>query len=606
LRRSNNVRPRGVTVFHHKLPFGAEIEDDGVRFRFWAPAAEAVSLILNDRHTVPMRQVKADVYEARVPDAAAGTRYAFQLPKGLRVPDPYARFQPEDVHKASEVIDPKSYTWRHAAWHGRPWTDAVICETHVGCFTEAGTFDAARAKLDHLVETGFTAIELMPLADFEGRFNWGYDGVLPFAPDSSYGRPDTLKRLIDEAHSRGLMVLLDVVYNHFGPTGNYLSHYAPQFFTSRYKTPWGDALNFEDGGAAVRQFFVENALYWLNEYRFDGLRFDAVHAIFDNTQPHILDEIAAAVRARVEPHRHVHLILENDKNEAGFLQRTRSAHYSAQWNDDYHHAAHVLLTGETDTFYADYASAPVVSLAKALAEGFVYQGQASEFRKGAPRGSSTAGLPSLAFVNFLQNHDHIGNRADSCRLAALTSTPALRALTALTILSPSIPLFFMGEEWASRTPFHYFCDYHGELAEAVRRGRAEEFPTGANAGPGVDPTSLDAFTASHLDWAEKDQPDHSEHLVFVRRLFDVRHRLIVPHLSDTIASAATVDLHGKSSFRIVWSLADGATLTVIANVSAHTASGGSWPRQGQYIFATHDVADVLPPWSVQVFLDAPP
>ena len=336
------------------MPFGAAVLDDGgVRFRLWAPAARGVELRLEtaDQAAVLPMQAQADGwYERLSARAAAGSRYRFCVEGDLLVPDPASRCNPDDVHGASEVIDPLAYEWHDGDWRGRSWDEAVVYELHVGGFSATGDFSGVMRRLDHLVELGITAIELMPLADFPGARNWGYDGVLPFAPDASYGRHEQLKALIDAAHGKRLMILLDVVYNHFGPEGNYLHRYAPQFFNTRHRTPWGPAINFDSGcSRVVHDFVIHNALYWLEEYHFDGLRLDAVHAIADDSSPDILIELAEAVRAGPGRSRAVHLVLENDRNSARYLQRTTSATprwYTAQWNDDIHHALHVIATGE--------------------------------------------------------------------------------------------------------------------------------------------------------------------------------------------------------------------------------------------------------------------
>lgn len=576
-----------LTPMRHILPYGAELLAAGqARFRLWAPAQWSVGLVLEEKTVLPMMRDSAGVFTLIAP-AQPGTLYRFQLDNCTRVPDPWSRFQPRDVNGPSQVIDPAAYTWVNTAWCGRPWEEAVICEVHTGCYTSAGTFAAMRDKLPYLVDTGFTALELMPVAEFPGRFNWGYDGVLPYAPDSSYGAPEDLKRLIDEAHGHGLMVILDVVYNHFGPNGNYLGQYAPSVFTSRHKTPWGDAIDFAN--QRVRELFVHNALYWLNEYRFDGLRLDAVHAIPDDGPRHIVDEIAAAIRGQVEPGRHVHLILENDANRADLLARDDQPHATAQWNDDYHHAAHVLLTGESDRFYADYATAPVTALGRALAEGFVFQGEASAFRKGERRGQPSAHLPPVAFVNFLQNHDHIGNRADSARMADLAEPERRAALTAITLLAPPIPLLFMGEEWDSRTPFHFFCDYEGALADAVREGRRKEFPCPAGA-DFADPTAHETFAASKLDWAD------SGHNALVKKLLAVRRAEIVPRLSGPVSAA--YDVRVERALRVQWVLADGAGLTLTANLSDEPIAAAEWQPAGRRLYPFTDRPH-LGPWSVR-------
>ncbi|HEX9111394.1 MAG TPA: malto-oligosyltrehalose trehalohydrolase, partial [Terriglobales bacterium] len=373
------------------MPFGAECRDDGsVRFRLWAPAARQVELSLasanRSRMRLPLDPCDKGWFELTTDAARPGTQYHFRIDDAQEVADPASRFQPRDVHGPSEVIDPGAFDWQDRDWHGRRWEEAVLYELHVGAFTPSGTFSAVGERLDYLADLGITAVELMPVADFPGRRNWGYDGVFPFAPDSNYGRPEDLKELVQSAHDRGLMVLLDVVYNHFGPEGNYLRSYAPQFFTDRHSTPWGDGINFDGlDSQVVRDFFIHNAVYWLTEYHFDGLRLDAVHAIIDDSTPHILTELADAVRSSVEPDRHVHLILENDLNQARYLHRTERCQpqaYAAQWNDDVHHALHVLITDERDGYYADYSQRPIDQLGRCLADGFAYQGEVSLYRNG--------------------------------------------------------------------------------------------------------------------------------------------------------------------------------------------------------------------------------
>ncbi len=350
------------------MPFGATVHADGADFALWAPSAEIVMLehhaVAGETSSQPMTRDGKGWHRLAVPGVGHGDSYRYRLPDGTRVPDPASRFNPEDVHGPSVVIDPQRFEWTDGAWRGRPWEEAVVYELHVGTFTEEGSFSAARERLGELAELGITAIELMPLADFPGQRNWGYDGVLPFAPDASYGAPDELKALVDTAHSLGLMVLLDVVYNHFGPEGNYLHAYCPEFFNPGHQTPWGAAINFDGPGSrTVRDFFIHNALYWVEEFRFDGLRMDAIHAIHDETRPHIVNEIREALDAGPARERHVHLVLENDANQASMLMRDgrgMPVAGTAQWNDDLHHAVHVLATGERDGYYADYARRPGV------------------------------------------------------------------------------------------------------------------------------------------------------------------------------------------------------------------------------------------------------
>ena len=448
---------------HHpvSLPFGAELTATGTtRFRLWAPSAQDVQLVIDGRPPEPMRAEGAGWRAAEL-RVGAGTRYSYQLPDGLMMPDPASRQQADDVNGPSVVVDPNSYAWRNTGWRGRPWHEAVVYELHVGAY---GGFDGVRARLPELKALGVTAVELMPISDFPGERNWGYDGVLPYAPDAAYGTPDQLKALVDEAHGLGLMVFLDVVYNHFGPDGNYLHAYAEPFFRDDIKTPWGASIDFRK--PEVRQYFIGNATMWVEEYRFDGLRFDAVHAI---SETDFLDELAAAIRQAAGPDRHVHLILENEVNSA---ERLRNG-YDAQWTDDWHHCLHVLLTGESEGYYQDFKDAARL-LARCCREGFAYQGEVSP-HSGKPRGEPSGDLPTTSFVICLQNHDQIGNRAMGERLTKLADRQGLRAAAALLLLSPFIPMLFMGEEGAAETPFLFFTSHNDELAELVRNGRREEF-----------------------------------------------------------------------------------------------------------------------------------
>ncbi len=462
----------------HKMPFGAETQDGKVRFRLWAPKAVAVSVHLSSKK-LPMHRLDGGWFELLTGEGAAGTRYQFTIDQGRSVPDPASRFQPAGVHGPSEVIDPHAFRWQEANWRGRPWEEVILYELHVGTFSPEGTFAGAEQKLDYLADLGATAVELMPVSSFPGKRNWGYDGVLPYAPTAVYGRPDDLKRFIDAAHSKNLMVFLDVVYNHFGPEGNYLHLYAPQFFSERHHTPWGQAINFDGPGSrTVRDYFIHNALYWLQEYGFDGLRLDAVHAICDDSEPDFLTELAQTVHRNVGEDRHVHLVLENDNNAAHYLHRDsgiRAPLYTAQWNDDFHHAEHVLVTGESDGYYKDYSDDPIKHLGRCLAEGYAYQGEVSTYRNGAKRGEPSRDLPTLSFVSFLQNHDQVGNRAFGERLARLVDSKILKVALAIWLLAPSPPLLFMGEEFGASTPFLFFCDFEPELAAEAREGRRAEF-----------------------------------------------------------------------------------------------------------------------------------
>ena len=569
----------------HRMPYGAQIQCDGsARFRVWAPSCAEIRLSLHAPgdgrpRLMTMKAAEPGWHEALDAKACAGTRYQYVLPDGTRVPDPASRFQPEDVHGPSEVIDPTTYRWRDAAWVTRPWHEAVIYEMHIGTFTPAGTFSAAIQHLDYLAALGVTAIELMPVADFPGTRNWGYDGVLLYAPDSSYGRPEDLKALVDAAHARGIMILLDVVYNHFGPDGNYLPLYAPGFFTARHKTPWGAAVNYDGSDAKpVREFIIHNALYWLEEFHLDGLRLDAVHAILDDGPRHLLEELAE--RARASQQRPIHLVLENEENQVRWLSRdsARAAPlYSAQWNDDIHHVLHVAATGEDKGYYADYLKS-TEKLARALSEGFAYQGELMAFR-GEPRGEPSACLPPLAFVAFIQNHDQIGNRAFGERLSLIAQPNAIRAIVALYLLLPQVPMLFMGEEWGSTQPFPFFCDFHGDLAEAVRKGRRDEFARfpefndEATRARIPDPQAIATFLSAKLNWAEVREPNHAAWLKFYQRLIAVRREMLWPLLSRIEGYAARYQILGQGAVRVTWQFTRGSQLVLEANLSEAPLQG---------------------------------
>jgi maltooligosyltrehalose trehalohydrolase len=583
--------------FRRVLPFGATlVEPERTRFRLFAPAQPGVVVEIEGAPPVPMsaRDGWFEI-EAR---CGAGSRYRYRLASGERVPDPASRAQAGDVHDASIVVDPLAYCWRHPDWQGRPWPETVLYELHCGLM---GGFRGVAAELPRLAALGITAVELMPVHDFYGRRNWGYDGVLQFAPDAAYGTTDDLKSLIDTAHEHRLMIFLDVVYNHFGPEGNYLALYAPQMFRTDIATPWGAAIDFRR--SEVRRFFIENALYWLMEYRFDGLRFDAVQAI---SEPDFLDEMAGEIRSTVERGRHVHLVLEHDGNVASYLR----GGFDAQWNDDAHHALHVLLTGEREGYYADYADDPAARLARCLAEGFAYQGDPSAYRGGEPRGTPSVDLPPTAFVLFLQNHDQIGNRAFGERLTTLSDPAALEAAIALQMVAPQIPLMFMGEEFSSETPFLFFCDYDDGLADQVREGRRREFAKfaafadGARALSIPDPNAASTFETS----IPRPDPERAaERLDFYRRLLALRRAEIVPRLEGTHSLAAA-----KLSDRAViaqWRMGDGAVLGLFTNLGGQPVAID--PPLGRLLFESRDGAaasvsvGTLPGLATVAFLEPP-
>jgi maltooligosyltrehalose trehalohydrolase len=523
----SNRRSPGIA---HEMPFGAQLlAQGGTRFRVWAPSVVRAELQLMEARAYPMHAAARGWHEVTVPEAGAGSRYKFLLRledgSAWSVPDPASRSNPDGVHEASSVVDARAYDWRETAWRGRAWADAVLYELHVGTFTPEGTFAAAAARLPELAALGVNALQIMPLAAFPGTRNWGYDGVLPFAPAACYGAPDDLKALVDAAHGLGLMVLLDVVYNHFGPDGNYLHAYCPEFFNPAQRTPWGAAINFDGPSSrTVRDYFVHNALYWTTEYCLDGLRLDAVHAFRDSRRPDMVCEIAQALHEGPGRDRPVHLVLENNRNEARYLVRDaggRPLHATAQWDDDVHHALHVLLSGEADGYYADYAGEPLARLGRALAEGFAYQGEHSAFRD-KPRGEPSDYLPPNAFVGFLQNHDMIGNRAFGGRIDSFADARFLAAAYACLLLTPLVPMLFMGEEFAASTPFLYFCDFGPELAAAVAAGRRREFQRFAAFTDEAaiaripDPNAAATFQASKLRWTERSQSPHRDRLALVR------------------------------------------------------------------------------------------
>jgi malto-oligosyltrehalose trehalohydrolase len=577
------------------IRFGPELHRQGVTFRLWAPTAKRVELVLDGVH--PMQPGPEGWYETTIAAATAGALYRYRIDDEIEVPDPASHYQPQDVLGPSEVIDHESFTWQTESWRGRPWQDAVFLELHVGTFTPEGTFRAAIDKLDAVAAAGVTAIELMPIADFAGVRNWGYDGVLLYAPDSSYGRPDDLRALIDAAHARGLMVFLDVVYNHFGPEGNFLSRYASPFFAAT-PTPWGQAINYRL--PQVRAFAIGNALHWLQRYRFDGLRLDAVHAIVDVGEPPILEDLSRVVgHFAAATGRDIHLVLENDDNRASLLDpRADPPHgkYRAQWNDDYHHAWHVLLTGETKGYYQDYQDDPLGHIARALADGFSYQGDPSAHRGGRRRGEPSHFLSPLALVNFLQNHDQIGNRPLGDRLTTQADEAALAAALAVTLLAPSPPLLFMGEEWGATEPFPFFCDFQGPLADAVRKGRRAEFKAAyADFGDAIpDPLAAQTFRSAVLDWSARTQPAGSRRLALVRDLLTVRRQKLVPDLAGATFGSAS---HEAQVLTANWSLDGSKTLMLITNLSPAASARPSPVRAGQPIWGGNP-AETLAPWSV--------
>jgi maltooligosyltrehalose trehalohydrolase len=574
--------------FHHTLPFGATVIPGGAVFRLWAPADVTVDLMFDNgqgEQRIPADRDNEGFRAAVVPLARPGHRYqwAVHTKNGeVRVPDPASRSNPDGVHAMSALVDANAFVWE--PWGGRPWHEVVAYELHVGTFTPEGTFAAATRQLATLADTGITCIQLMPLASFPGRFGWGYDGVLPYAPQATYGTPEELKTFVLEAHRLNLMVMLDVVYNHFGPDGNYLSLYAPDFFTERHPTAWGAGINFDgERCGPVREFFIHNALYWLHEFQFDGLRFDAVHAMVDDSPEHILEELSR----RARPHcagRHIHLVLENDCNEPARLSAApRPGRFDGQWSGDFHHTLHVHLTREHDGYYSEYAPEPLPMLARVLTRGFARTGSphlsAEHSHARDPRRDFDGHVPLPTAVNFLHNHDQIGNRAFGKRLSQLIAPAPMRLCTALLLLSPHTPLLFMGEEWGAATPFLYFADWTGELRIAVVEGRRREFAQFPQfADPEVrdripDPCDESTMQRCRLDWAASEEPAQRAVRDQHRELLTLRKNELAPRLASLQTGTHDAQLSGNVlsvQWRFGLDAAEGTeTLELVANLGDH-------------------------------------
>ena len=550
------------------LHWGPRTGPDGTTFRLWAPGCE--SLTLSIEHVDHPMERRDDGWFAVTVPARHGVAYGFTLPDGRLIPDPAARAQIGDVHGRSEVVIPE-HEWRHEA-PATPWEAAVVYECHVGTFTPEGTFRAAIGKLDHLVDLGVTVLELMPVAQWAGDHGWGYDGVLLYAPHPAYGSPDDLRALIDEAHGRGLLVVLDVIYNHFGPEGCYIGAHAPKFFDGDRHTPWGAGIHYDED--AVRRFFIDNAVYWCREFRFDGLRLDAIDHIHDPSDPELLVELGRAVRARVD--HPVHIMTEDNRNVTFLHERPNGVAeiMTAEWNDDWHHCAHVLATGETEGYYGAFAEDPAGLMARAMATGFSFQGQAFDGQAaqgGAileqePRGVPSGHLPPQCFVDFLQNHDQVGNRAVGERISTLAPQAAIDALHAALLLSPHIPLLFMGEEYGETRPFLFFADFHDELGRAVTEGRRREFAgfMGHDADDVPDPVDIHTFKRSKLDWDRAASPQGQLEIAKVRAWLALRREHVVPHLAGMRDGGGTALAAPPGCVAVDWRL-DGATLALRAN-----------------------------------------
>lgn len=535
-----------MSQIRRRRAIGAELLEGGVHFRVWAPKAARAGVVIDGAEFLLEPEGKG-YFAVAVRGAGAGTLYRYRLDGGESFPDPASRFQPAGPHGPSMVIDPSSYVWRDSGWRGASPRGQVISEIHIGTFTEEGTFRAAIGYLDDLVDAGINCIEVMPVNEFGGRFGWGYDGVDLFAPFHLYGEADDFRRFVDEAHLRSLSVLLDVVYNHLGPDGCYLAEFADEYFTSRYRNEWGDAVNFDgDRAAAVREFFVENACHWIDEYHLDGLRIDATQSIHDETRPHILHEIVAAARAAAGD-REVLLIAENEPQDVAMLLEHG---LDAMWNDDWHHSATVALTGRAEAYYSDYRGTPqeMVSMARL---GFLFQGQRYRWQK-KRRGTPSVHIAPEHFVQFLQNHDQIANSSFGARIHQVAAAGEVRAMTALLLLLPQTPMLFQGQEFAASAPWVYFADHDPELAEQVAKGRFDflmQFPSIAPMRDALPlPHEPSSFSRCKLDWSERET--HAETLKLHRDLIALRR-------NDPVFSAQRSDhlfgaVIGRHAFALRW------------------------------------------------------
>lgn len=582
------------------MKFGTQILPEGVRFRLWAPDHKDVGVHIHDlKRTMPMQVKPRGWLEVIVPDARPGMLYTFELPNGHHVPDPASRFLPQDVLGPSEIIDPLAFEWTDRGWVGRPWEETILYELHIGTFTPQGTFRAAIDKLDHLAELGINTIELMPVGDFNGRWNWGYDGASLFAPDASYGRPEDMKAFINAAHGKGIGVFLDVIYNHFGPKGNHLGSYVP-LTNSEVRTPWGEALNFDgDDAGMIRELIFSNARYWLSEYHLDGLRLDAAHEIYDEGPRHLLLELAEQARAATDG-RQVHLVQENSLNQVNWLKRRETGApwlYDAQWSDDIHHAIHAVMTGDPGAYYADFLGR-IDLVGRALAEGVGWQGEYMVHEQ-KHKGEPSAFLPATAFVAFMQNHDQVGNRPWGKRVSTQLPPEALRMWSAILLLSPQIPLLFMGEEWAADTPFLFFSDIGEDLADTIRASRKEELKNYPDAQQNnlPDPMDQDSFVASKLDWDELGSGDHAGMLAHYRALIALRKEAIIPRLHGMAGHSGRYAILGDRVISVEWILGDGSVLTLLANLGAEPVDNVAIREEGHIWLEGSANGNILGGWT---------
>jgi len=520
-------------------------------FQVWAPKAKSVDVVVGERR-VPLTCNSRGWWSAHVAEAGPGTDYAFSLDGGKPLPDPRSPWQPYGVHGISRIVDHSAFDWTARAWQPPPLSSAIIYELHIGAFTPGGTFESAIGRLRYLKELGVTHVEIMPVAEFPGERGWGYDGVDLFAPHHAYGGPDGLKKLVDACHREGLAIILDVVYNHLGPDGNYLALFGP-YFTQHHHTPWGEAVNLDgEGSIEVRRFFCDNALMWLRDYHFDGLRLDAIHAIFDSSAVHFLEQLSREVEElQAATGRHFFLIAESDLNDPRVVtpREEGGLGFDAQWSDDFHHAVHSLLTGENAGYYADFGR--MEDLAAALKDMFVYGGRESAYR-GRMHGKPVRGLSAHRFIACIQNHDQVGNRAQGDRIGALAGLARQKIGAALLLCGPSIPMLFQGEEFAAGTPFQYFTNHSDpELGAAVSKGRREEFASfGWKPDDVPDPQDVSTFNASRLNWSELDQSPHRDLLAWYRSLIALRRS--TPALNSGNLDAVCVDFGERDQWLVLY------------------------------------------------------
>jgi maltooligosyltrehalose trehalohydrolase len=575
-------------------------------FEVWAPAAQTVHLVLNSVRAegLPLNQREGGWWHLRVPDVPPGTDYSYRVDGGKPLPDPRSPWQPNGVHGASRTLDHSAFAWSDHRWQSPPLSTAIFYELHVGTFTPNGTFDSAIDKLADLVALGVTHVELMPVAEFPGERGWGYDGVDLFAPHHAYGGPEGLKRFVDACHSNGLAVVLDVVYNHLGPDGNYLGHFGP-YFTDKYHTPWGSAVNLDGPGSTeVRRFFCDNARMWLRDYHFDALRLDAVHAILDSSAIHFLEQLAAEiVELQSETGRYFALIEENDLNDPRGVTSREAGGYGldAQWNDDFHHALHTVLTGEHVGYYSDFGK--LEHLAAALKNVYVYDGRESSYRQ-RTQGRRIRGLSAHRFVGFLQNHDQVGNRAKGDRSSRLLSIRQLKIGAALVLCAPFLPLLFQGEEFGASSPFLYFTDHRDpELAAAVSKGRRAEFASfGWNPEEVPDPQDIHSFESSKLDWSEAQHQPHEELLAWHRTMISLRRSM--PAFRDGSLDHVSIEFSEADHWLALYR----QSVVILCNFSGRPLSATlKFPVRlllaSDASVASHGNAAELPGESVAIFQD---